>query len=166
MPEQTVWRGTSSQLKNTGAFILWGIASLVLICISIILSRATNSAMASVGPFLLLLLVVPIGIIAPRLLATRSKIYELTNERLKIAEGIFSKVTDTLELYRVKDIETRQPFLYRLMRIENVQLNTSDTSSPFVLIDAIPCNVGLGDKVRNQVETIRQQKGVREIDVE
>jgi membrane protein YdbS with pleckstrin-like domain len=75
-------------------------------------------------------------------------------------------VTDTLELYRVKDIETRQPFLYRLCGIENVQLNTSDTSSPFVLAEAIPHQVGLADKIRNQVETIRQQKGVREIDVE
>jgi uncharacterized membrane protein YdbT with pleckstrin-like domain len=166
MPEQSVWRGTSSQLKNCGAFMVWGIAAVALICISIILSRAANSAMASVAPFLLLLLIVPIAIVATRVLATRSKIYELTNERLKITEGIFSKVTDTLELYRVKDIETRQPFVYRLVGIENVQLNTSDTSSPFILIDAIPCHVGLGDQVRNQVETIRQQKGVREIDVE
>jgi hypothetical protein len=34
------------------------------------------------------------------------------------------------------------------------------------LIEAIPHHVGLGDKIRNQVEIIRQQKGVREIDVE
>ena len=166
MPEQTVWRGTSSQWKNLSAFVVWGIAALVLICISIILSRSGNSAMARIGPFLLLLLVVPLGIVATRLLATKAKTYELTNERLKITEGILSKVTDTLELYRVKDIETRQPFFCRLVGIENVQLNTSDSSSPFVLIDAIPCSVGLGDKVRNQVETIRQQKGVRELDIE
>jgi hypothetical protein len=50
--------------------------------------------------------------------------------------------------------------------VENIQLNTSDTSSPLVLIEAIPHSVGFGDKIRNQVETIRQQKGVREIDVE
>jgi uncharacterized membrane protein YdbT with pleckstrin-like domain len=166
MPEQTVWRGTSSQWKNSGAFIFWGIASLLLICFSVILSRAANTGTARVGPLLLLLLLVPISIVATRYLATKSKVYELTNERLKITEGVFSKVTDTLELYRVKDIETRQPFIYRLVGVENVQLNTSDTSSPFVLIDAVPCKVGLADQVRNQVETIRQQKGVREIDVE
>src|SRR5205814_5779956 len=51
--------------------------------------------------------------------------------------------TDTLELYRVKDIETRQPFLSRLVGVENVQLNTSDTSSPFVFIEAVPSSVGL-----------------------
>ncbi|MDP9254703.1 MAG: PH domain-containing protein, partial [Verrucomicrobiota bacterium] len=132
MAEDSVWRGTSSQWKNLGVFILCG-----LFC----------------------WLIVPIFIALARYLQTRNKIYELTTERLKITEGVFSKVTDTLELYRVKDIETRQPFLYRLFGIENIQMNTSDTSSPFIFIEAIPCRVGLADKIRNQVEIIRQQKG-------
>ena len=139
MAEQTVWRGPSSQWKNFGVFILCG-----LFC----------------------WLIVPIFIALSRYLQTKSKIYELTNERLKITEGIFSKVTDTLELYRVKDLETRQPFLYRMFGVENVQMNTSDTSSPFIFIEAIPSAASLGDKIRNQVEAIRAQKGVREIDVE
>jgi membrane protein YdbS with pleckstrin-like domain len=139
MPEQMVWRGTSSQWKNFGVFIICG---------------------------LLCWLIVPILIAIARYLKTKNKVYELTTERLKTTEGIFSKVTDTLELYRVKDLETRQPFLHRLVSLENVQLNTSDASTPFIFIDAIPCSVGLADKIRNQVEMIRQQKGVREIDIE
>jgi len=139
MAEEIVWRGTSSQWKNFGVYIL-----CALFC----------------------WLIVPIFIALARYLQTKNKIYELTTERLKITEGIFSKVTDTLELYRVKDLETRQPFLYRLVGVENVQMNTSDTSSPFIFIEAIPRAAGLGDKIRNQVEIIRQQKGVREIDVE
>ena len=83
MAEETIWRGTSSQMKNLGLFILCG-----LFC----------------------WLIVPIFIALARYLQTKNKIYELTTERLKITEGVFSKVTDTLELYRVKDIETRQPF--------------------------------------------------------
>jgi len=166
MPEQTVWRGTSSQWKNLGIFVGWGVASIVLICLSAILLRAANTTFATLGWILLFLLVVPIGISVARYLTTKAKVYELTTERLKITEGVFSKVTDTLELYRVKDLETRQPFSYRMMGVENVQLNTSDTSTPFILIEAIPCAVGLADQIRNQVETIRQQKGVREIDIE
>jgi uncharacterized membrane protein YdbT with pleckstrin-like domain len=166
MPEQTIWRGTSSQWKNSGAFIGWGSVSLLVICFSVILSRAANTGMAKVGPFLLVLLLLPLSIVVTRYLATKSKVYELTTERLKITEGILSKITDTLELYRVKDIETRQPFFYRMVGVETVQLNTSDASSPSVWIDAVPCKIVLGDKVRNQVEMIRQQKGVREIDIE
>jgi membrane protein YdbS with pleckstrin-like domain len=139
MPEQTVWRGSSSQWKNSGLFIV-----CALFC----------------------WLIVPIFIALSRYLKTKNKVYELTTERLKTTEGVFSKVTDTLELYRVKDLETRQPLAYRLVGIENVVLNTSDVSSPLILIEAIPSAVGLADKIRNQVEAVRAQKSVREVDVE
>ena len=101
-----------------------------------------------------------------RYLQTKSKRYDLTTERLKTTQGVFNKVTETLELYRVKDLETRQPFFYRLAGLENVQLNTSDVSSPAVLIEAVPARLALADKTRNQVEAVRAQKGVREVDVE
>ena len=45
-----------------------------------------------------------------------NKIFELTTQRFETTSGVFSKVTDTLELYRVKDIETR-PSLSRLIGI-------------------------------------------------
>jgi len=56
-------------------------------------------------------------------------------------------VSDTLELYRVKDIETRQPFLIDCGGIENVQLNTSDTSPVRFSSEAMPASCRLGDKV-------------------
>ncbi|MFL6515605.1 MAG: PH domain-containing protein [Chthoniobacterales bacterium] len=166
MPEQTVWRGTSSQWKNAGAYFIWGLASVILICISVILWRAATGGLAMIVPFLPLLLIVPLVAVVSRYLQTKSRVFELTTERLKVTEGVFSKVTDTLELYRVKDIETRQPFLQRMVGVENVQLNTSDASNPSLLLDAIPCTVSLADQIRNQVETMRQQKRVREIDIE
>jgi uncharacterized membrane protein YdbT with pleckstrin-like domain len=139
MAEEIVWRGTSSQWKNFGVYFLCG-----LFC----------------------WLIVPIFFAVARYLQINCKIFELTTQRFKITSGIFSKVTETLELYRVKDIETRQPFLSRMVGVENVQMNTSDASSPFVFIEAVPSSVGLADKIRNQVEIIRQQKRVREIDIE
>ena len=139
MSEEVVWRGTSSQWKNFVVYLLCG-----LFC----------------------WLIVPIFIALARYLQTKCKIFELTTQRLKITSGVFTKATDTPELYRVKDIETRQPVLSRLVGGENVQLNTSDTSSPFVFIEAVPSSVGLADKLRNQVEIIRQQKRVRAIDID
>ena len=164
MAEETVWRGSVSQWKNFGFFVLQVLFVAVIVILFVV--GRQSSEVSNFAPYILILLAVPIFIAGKRYLQTKCRVYELTSERLKMSEGVFSKVTDTLELYRVKDIETRQPFVYRLCGIENVQLNTSDTSSPFVPIQAIPHHVGLGDKIRNQVETIRQQKGVREIDVE
>ena len=139
MAEETIWRGTSSQVKNLGIFILCG-----LFC----------------------WLIVPIFFAVARFLQTRCKVYELTSERLKITQGVFSKATSTVELYRVKDIEVQQPFISRLLGVEDLHVTTSDISSPFLLFDAIPIAAGLPDKLRNQVEIIRVQKRVREIDLE
>ncbi len=166
MPEQTIWRGTSSQWKNFGGYALSALSCVIVIAIFVALRRGDAAQMRNLSPYILIFLLVPIFMTLARYLKTKNEIYELTSERIKISEGIFSKVTDTLELYRVKDLETRQPFLYRLVSIENVQLNTSDASSPFILIEAIPSAVGLPDKIRNQVEAIRTQKSVREIDIE
>src|SRR5215470_16216704 len=138
-PEEIVWRGTSSQWKNFGVYLLCG-----LFC----------------------WLIVPLFFALVYYFQTRCKVFELTTQRFKITSGVFTKTTETLELYRVKDIETRQPFFSRLVGIENVQMTTSDASSPLVLVDAVPSSVGFADKLRNQVETIRQQKRVREIDIE
>lgn len=139
MAEETIWRGPSSQLQNLGVYIL---------CT------------------LFFWLVVPLFFALARYLQTRNRVYELTTERFKITQGVFSKATSTIELYRVKDIEVRQPFLYRLVGVENIHISTSDVSSPLLLLDAIPVAAGLPDKLRNQVEAIRVQKRVREIDLE
>src|SRR5437763_8503961 len=139
MAEEVVWRGSSSQWKNFGVYIL-----SLLFC----------------------WLIVPIFIALARYLQTKNKIYELTTERLKTTEGVFSKVTDTLELYGGKDLEMRQPFWSRMCGLENIQINTSDVSTPFVLIDSVPIALGLGDKIRNAVENVRLQDRVREIDIE
>jgi uncharacterized membrane protein YdbT with pleckstrin-like domain len=166
MAEETVWRGSSSQWKNCAFFILQILFAGVVLLIFIAVRRSAFAQFQSFSPYVLLLFLVPIFMALARYLQTKNRIYELTTERLKTGEGVFSRVTDTLELYRVKDLETRQPFLYRLVGIENLQINTSDQSSPFVFVDAIPSAVGLGDKLRNQVEIIRSQKQVREIDLE
>jgi membrane protein YdbS with pleckstrin-like domain len=166
MAEETVWRGNVSQWKNFGFFVLQLLFAAVIVTLFVIIRRQSSLEVRNLAPYILVLLALPIFIAAKRYLQTKCRIYELTSERLKTTDGVFSKVTETLELYRVKDIETRQPFAYRLCGIENVQLNTSDASSPLIFIEAVPHHVGLADKIRNQVEIIRQQKGVREIDVE
>jgi membrane protein YdbS with pleckstrin-like domain len=166
MAEETVWRGSVSQWKNFGFFLLQLLVAGLIAIIFVVLSRNASPEKQKFGPYILLFLALPIFIAGRRYLQTKCTVFEVTTERLKTTEGILSKVTDTLEFYRIKDIERRQPFLYRLCGIENVQLNTSDTTSPVVIIEAVPRDAGLADVIRNEVEKVRQQKGVREIDVE
>src|SRR5438105_13739047 len=142
MAEETVWRGSVSQWKNFGFFVLQLLLAAAIVVIFAIIQRQSSLEIRNFAPYILILLAVPIFIAGKRYLQTKCKIYELTTERLKITEGVFSKVTDTLELYRVKDIETQQPFGCRVYGVENIQLNTSDTSSPLIFVEAIPHQVG------------------------
>jgi uncharacterized membrane protein YdbT with pleckstrin-like domain len=135
MAEETLWSGTSSQLKNLGIFVL---------CI----------------------LVIPIPWAIARWLAVKTTTYRLTTERLITERGIFSKTTDTLELYRVRDQQTTQSFIERLYGLQTITLLTADTSTPKVTIDYIPTSLGLPDQFRAQVEACRMRKGVRTLDVE
>jgi uncharacterized membrane protein YdbT with pleckstrin-like domain len=164
MAEETVWRGTSSQVKNASVFLFCGLCLCVLIILFAILWH--NESTRGFSPYIFTPAIVPIFIALARFLQTKNKVYELTSERLKIIEGVFTKITNTLELYRVKDLETRQPFWERVFGVEDVHINTTDTSSPFVLVDAVPQKLGLADRIRDAVENVRMQKRVRELDIE
>lgn len=135
MPEDTIWTGTSSQLKNLGVF---------LTC----------------------LLVIPIPWAIARWLAVKTTTYRLTTERLITERGIFSRTTDTLELYRVRDMQTTQSFTQRLFSLQTIHLLSADTSTPSVVIDFVPTALGLPDKFRVQVEACRMAKRVRTVDVD
>jgi uncharacterized membrane protein YdbT with pleckstrin-like domain len=137
--EQTVWKGSPSQLLNLGVYILCG---------------------------LFFWLVIPIFVAIWKWLELRSSTLELTTERLKQTHGVFSKRTDELELYRVRDIVLEQPFFLRLFSLANVVLETSDKTTPRVIIKGIRQAQELANTIRQHVETQRQQKRVRELDVE
>jgi len=129
--EETIWRGSVSPGQTSDSSFSKCYSLLPIVIIFVLTSRSSSPEIRNFsGTFVLL--AVPIFIAGQRYLQTKMQSLRANSERLKRFEGVFSKVTDTLELYRVKDIETRQPFLYRLCGIENVQLNTSDSSSPFV----------------------------------
>jgi uncharacterized membrane protein YdbT with pleckstrin-like domain len=157
MPEQTLWTGSPSQVRNLGAFIFCALLAVAIVVASLLLWQSLP------GVALALL---PVVYAFWKWLIVRARKYQLTTERLLISYGVFSKTTDSLELYRVKDLRITQPLTLRLFGLENIELTTSDQSSPLVVIDYMPQNLRLGDKLRAQIEACRVQKGTREIELE
>ncbi len=137
--EEDVWSGTPSQVTNLGSFIFLGI---------------------------LFFMVIPLFIILWKWLVTKNIKYELTTERLRTRSGVLNKKMDELELYRVKDYKVDRPLFLRIFGLGNLVLETSDRSSPIVMIKAIPDAEELREKVRTCVETRRDAKRVREVDFE
>jgi uncharacterized membrane protein YdbT with pleckstrin-like domain len=157
MPEQHIWTGFPSQVKNTLPFFFAALAAFGILFLTLVL-WVWPPGIGFVG--------VPVIYAVCRWLAVGSHKFELTTERLLISHGLFTRTTDSLELYRVKDMRIVQPFRQRLFGLENIQLMTSEENSPLVLIDHIPSHLHLSDKIRTQVEACRVAKGTREVELE
>jgi len=90
--------------------------------------------------------------------------YKVTTERIFYTTGIFSKKTETLELYRVKDLEMYEPFWQRLFKLGNIELSSSDQTNPKFLLKAVPKPQELLNGVRKNVELRRDVKRVRGVE--
>jgi uncharacterized membrane protein YdbT with pleckstrin-like domain len=133
--ETTIWKGSSSQIKN-----LWWFVACIL--------------------------VIPIPWAIWAWLKVKSRVYTLTDERLLIEDGIFTKTHDTLELYRVRDMQVVEPFWARMFGLQNIHLLATDLTTESIVLDHIPSSLNLRDKLRQQVEECRRKKGVREVGID
>ena len=116
--------------------------------------------------FLFCWLLVPILIAWWKYWENRCRIFELTTQRIRLTTGIFNKVSEEIELYRVEDIKVVQPFWYRLFGLGSIMLATNDASAPTFTIDAIPNVVELREHLRKSVEQCRDRKRVRLMEME
>jgi uncharacterized membrane protein YdbT with pleckstrin-like domain len=117
----------------------------------------------------LLLCLVGIGflIVLIRWLENICTTYELTDERLIIRSGIFSKSIDEIELYRVKDIRMTYSMIGGWAGIGTLMLTSSDPTTsraPLVVRDVMDAEKRR-ETIRNLVDKARQRRGVRELDM-
>ena len=131
-----------------------------------IIWRGSPSQVVNLKWFLLAILILPIPVAIWKWLDVRSQVYTLTSERLQLRAGLLSKRTDDLELYRVRDTTIEEPLVYRLVGAGNIVMTTSDRTHPTFVLPAVKQPRAIYEHVRRQVEAMRQQKRVREVDME
>jgi len=154
--EKTIFHGSPSQTLNVNVFVGCGLGAIALFVLSLVL------------PWwgFLLLLPVPIGIAAWKWLELKCRVYEVTTERIKVSRGIFSRRTDEMELYRVKDLTLIEPFFFRLFGLGSVIMTTNDASTPTLTIHAVKRVKELREELRQAVEVCRDKKRVRLAELE
>jgi uncharacterized membrane protein YdbT with pleckstrin-like domain len=151
--EQILWQGSQSQVVNFGAYLLLTILFISFVA-GLILTVPRYSAIA-------LVILLPM---VWKWMKTKSVYYTITTQRIKTEQGIFSKRTENLELYRVKDISLDQPFFLRIFGMGNIFLETNDATTPILILHAVPKAAALEEALRNSIENRRQVLGVREIE--
>jgi uncharacterized membrane protein YdbT with pleckstrin-like domain len=154
--ETLVWKGTPSQWTNVGHY---------LFCLVIVAAIVAAYLLSGVGPIVFAALVLPLLLALARWAETRSHVYEITTERIRISTGVLSRRTSELELYRVRDYTIMEPFLLRLVGRGDVILETADRINHHIVLHAVPDVAALKDQIRDCTERMRQRRGVRDFEI-
>jgi uncharacterized membrane protein YdbT with pleckstrin-like domain len=93
--------------------------------------------------------------------------YEVTDERLIIRRGILTKSIDEIELYRIKDVRIDFSLINQLAGIGRICIASSDetTRDGDLVMRDIERAQERRETLRRLVDTARQQRRVREIDM-
>ncbi len=166
--EKTVYLGGPSQVINYNTFIVCAILFVIVLSAPAIYKTFLAAQYSEFKMYYMLaskiLFFVPIIWAFSVWIKVKMHKYTITTERLTEEVGVLSKNTDVLELYRVKDITFNEPFALRMFSCGNIILDTSDKSTPLVVLHAIKSPKAVIDILRQNVEIMRTKKGVREID--
>lgn len=153
--EQTLFKGSPSLVLALGPLLI----SLLVVAASIFVGYKYSPWAFIAGG-----VAVVYGL--ARIVIIKANYYELTTERIRIRRGIFTKRTDELELYRVKDATIVEPLFYRFLGVANIQIATTDVSTPILVLQAVQGAAGLRESLRHSVETCREKKRVRLTELE
>ncbi|MDC1451428.1 PH domain-containing protein [Vicingaceae bacterium] len=138
MEEKDIWNGTPSQWTNFSSYLFW-LIPLGWLGLGVLISLW-------------------------KYLTVKTWKFKITNQRITDEKGVLSKVTNELELFRVKDITLVQPFWLRLVGLSNIVLVTSDKSNPLFVIPGVKNGKELREELRTVVDKRRTEKGVVERD--
>ncbi|MBL4636350.1 MAG: PH domain-containing protein [Kofleriaceae bacterium] len=90
----------------------------------------------------------------------KSEIVRVTKTNIELEHGFFSKKIDVLELWRCRDIQYRQSFTDRILRIAHIDIFTTDVTTPNVCILGLPASRELFENIRDAIEIQKQSRNV------
>jgi uncharacterized membrane protein YdbT with pleckstrin-like domain len=151
--EHIIWEGSQSQVLNLGTFISMVMISVIIITLSLMFF-----------PPAAVLAAVPLGYLFIKWLIVKNHRYKVTSERIFYTTGIFSKKTEAMELYRVRDVDMYEPFWQRMFKLGNIAVTSSDKTAQNFVLKAVPNPAELMNNIRKHVELRRDIKRVRGIE--
>jgi membrane protein YdbS with pleckstrin-like domain len=90
----------------------------------------------------------------------KSRRYKISQRTIDYEVGVFSRRVETLQLWRVKDLDFRQSLMERLLGIATIHVFTSDVTDPEIVIRGLPASREIFDRLKEATEMARQQRVV------
>lgn len=146
--EKTIHQTSPSQIVNLKYFVLSGLIAAGIIVLTGLLNN----------PVLLALLAAPLGYAWWKWLLVKSTKLTITDQRLIVSQGVFSKITNETELYRVRDTSIEEPFFYRLFGVGNIVVYSTDEAESKLEFKAFHRPHWIKDQIRNYAEVCRRNR--------
>lgn len=162
--EETVWSGSPSMALLAGR-----IAGLIVSAVAVPLfawfiaglaeDGDQGSGLMTAGWFVAAALVLLFGIsIAVGLVTLRSTRYTVTNQRLLIESGVFSKSVNEIDMRLIDDSRFQQGFVNRMLGIGDVTVMSSDKNTPEFTMRGVRDPRGVREVVRAHAYAASQRQ--------
>ena len=84
----------------------------------------------------------------------------ITNETIDLEVGVFSKRIDTIQLWRVRDIDFRQTLMERILGVSSIHILSHDQENPNVMLRGVHGGRALFTELRDHISLARQGRNV------
>ena len=86
--------------------------------------------------------------------------FHVTTRAIDVESGFLSKSVETLQLWKVRDIEFHQSLTDRLTGVARVKVFTHDVTTPLLLLWGLPASRAVFDRLKDAIEITRQARNV------
>ena len=155
-----MWEGRPSMMLLAGHF-----AGMVLVLVAIPMlafffaSAIPNPELVGFGWIATaFLFVIQFMVVLVAWIRLRSTLYHVTNQRVIVEQGVFSKRVDEIDLRYIDDSTFTQSLIERILGIGSVTLMSSDTSTPSYVLRSIRDPRGVRELIRAQAYQSSQRQ--------
>jgi uncharacterized membrane protein YdbT with pleckstrin-like domain len=160
--ETVIFDGSAAKVGRFGAFVATFIIAALLIVIPIGLKVWTTVAVAwwvTAGSLILAIILV-MGQFAYH----NTIRYRITNYRVDYERGILTRRIDSLELWRVDDLQFRQTLMERIMGVGTIEVFCRERQAMQDMPISIPNARKVFESIKSSILIAKRQRGILEVD--
>lgn len=86
--------------------------------------------------------------------------FHVTTRAIDVESGLLSKNIETLQLWKVRDIELRQSLTDRVLGVARIRIFTTDVTTPQFELWGLPASRTVFEKLKESIEIARQTRNV------
>jgi membrane protein YdbS with pleckstrin-like domain len=159
--EEVYFEGSPLLRAEMGKVFLWGLVALVLLAIPV-----AGMVRHWGWPWWVNLALIFIAIVlfcVPMMLRKTLR-YRITNYRIDITSGFFSRNVETVELWHVEEPRLHQSLLNRMVGVGSITITSHDATLPTLVLYGLPRPQELFRTIEQRVIAVKRQRGVMKVD--